>query len=296
MKRGKFLIHFIGIGAEKSGTSWLADCFREHPEIFVPKTKELFFFNEYDAHFLKVPSLRYSWGIDWYQKQFTPSKQEALLGEFTPTYMYDSKAIKRIKKHFPNAKIIISLRNPTKRAFSQYLHDIKLGLVDEEPFEKLLAKNPSYIKKSSYYKHLKPVFEMFPEKNILVIFFDDLKRNPKKTIKKAYKFAGVKNDAFKPEALNKKSNVATTARFRPLNKLLIQTEYFLRKHNLPFVLRLIEDLRLRELAAKISIMNRREIKDYPRIDKKTEKYLKKMLNKDISNLEKFLGVKLDNWK
>src|SRR3989344_1753054 len=103
----KFKLDFVGIGAEKAGTTWLADCLGDHPEIYIPRQKELFFFNKYDPHYLTVKNYRYKRGISWYKSQFRQSQPQTLKGEFSPTYIYDNEASFRIKKHFPDAKIIV---------------------------------------------------------------------------------------------------------------------------------------------------------------------------------------------
>ena len=55
------LPNFIGIGAQRAGSTWLYACLREHPQVYVPPEKELHFFN---AHFDR--------GLNWYKQQFPP--------------------------------------------------------------------------------------------------------------------------------------------------------------------------------------------------------------------------------
>ena len=109
-------VNFIGVGAQKSGTSWIYACLYEHPEICAP-IKEI--------HFFSRP--RYEKGIAWYEKQFDRCAVEKLRGEFSTSYLYTPEAAARIHAAYPDAKIIAVLRNPIDRAYSQYRNAIKAG-------------------------------------------------------------------------------------------------------------------------------------------------------------------------
>ena len=65
-----FRIDFIGIGAPKSGTTWLADCLRRHPQIFVPEQKELMYFNPYQNAYDPIDNYRYGKPLQWYHDFF----------------------------------------------------------------------------------------------------------------------------------------------------------------------------------------------------------------------------------
>ena len=122
-KKKDLNVDFIGIGAERSGTTWVSNCLNDHPEICFSKQKEIFFFNKLDRHFLKLENLRYKRGINWYKGFFNHCAPGAIKGEFTPTYLFCPYAPRRIKSYFPNVKIVVCLRDPVERAFSQYLHN-----------------------------------------------------------------------------------------------------------------------------------------------------------------------------
>ena len=76
---------FIIVGAEKSGTSSLCYYLSEHPDIFIPRTKEIHYFENKD-NFAK--------GLDWYEKQFSDWNGEKITGECTPFYMYEQGIFK----------------------------------------------------------------------------------------------------------------------------------------------------------------------------------------------------------
>lgn len=290
-----FKIDFIGIGTEKGATYWISDCLREHPEVCFSKKKEIVFFNEFDQHYLKYENLRYSWGIKWYERHFSHCSVKSIKGEFTPTYLYSKKTAQRIKKHFPNAKLIICLRDPVKRAYSQYLHDKSIGIIKDLKFSQALQKHDNYIEKGKYYKYLRYYYDLFPRKNIHVVLIDDLKNNSLKYIQKLYKFLNI-NSTYIPRNLKKRPNAASSAKFQFLNYFLLQAEYFLIKNKLNFFLRILENSGARRALFLFSYyMNRKPLDRYPQIDKQSEKKLRKLFQNDIKNLEKLIGRSLSRW-
>lgn len=86
------LPEFIGIGAQRAGTTWLHECLRTHPQVFVPLHKETQFFN-----------LHFERGLDEYRMSFCGAKPEAVVGEITPNYHHDEKALQRIREALPGA-------------------------------------------------------------------------------------------------------------------------------------------------------------------------------------------------
>ncbi|MBA3731354.1 MAG: sulfotransferase domain-containing protein, partial [Gammaproteobacteria bacterium] len=105
------LPNFLIIGASRCGTTWMANNIKSHPDVFMPPKKELHFF---DASFDK--------GWDYYAS-FFPDKKCAryrAIGEATPAYLYMPQVARLIKSRLPDVKMIVSLRNPIDRAYSQY--------------------------------------------------------------------------------------------------------------------------------------------------------------------------------
>jgi hypothetical protein len=293
----RFKLDFLGIGAEKAASLWIANCLREHPDVCFARNKELFFFNEYDPHLLKVRNLKYQRGITWYVRQFPNCAPDKLRGEYSPTYLYGKKTARRIKKYFPDVKFIVCLRDPVKRAFSQYLHDKSIGVIRNISFEEALARQENYILKGFYHKHLSYYFKLFPRKNFIIVFIDDIKKDPKKVIKKIYTHIGVKNVDFVPTSLNRKENVASQARLHFLNYFLIHVEYVFKRNNLEWVIRLLEKIGVRKVAYDLNqFVNRKPLSAYPKINPDTANMLRKKYLKDIEKLERLLKINLSSWK
>ncbi len=112
--------NFIIIGAGKSGTSSLYGYICDHPQVISSLKKELRFFN-YKPNFHK--------GINWYLSHFPPipKGKNLITGEATPGY-FGSDVQESISSRFPNIKLIVIIRNPVDRAFSQYNHWVRNGI------------------------------------------------------------------------------------------------------------------------------------------------------------------------
>ena len=105
---------FLGIGAPRSGSSWLHDLLAAHKAIVMPKDrKELDFFT---ANFHRGPV--------WYASYFDPSGRETITsaGEISPTYLYHPEIIPRIKSFESISRFLVILRNPIDRTYSDYAH------------------------------------------------------------------------------------------------------------------------------------------------------------------------------
>ena len=100
-----FSVDFIGVGAEKAGTTWLTRMLNAHPEINLSEPKEIFFFNKnnyYDQIHKINPN--YQKGLEWYAKRFLHCEVGKIKGEFSTSYLWDESAAKRIYKEFPKCE------------------------------------------------------------------------------------------------------------------------------------------------------------------------------------------------
>ena len=105
----RMLPTFIGIGAQRAGTTWAYNCLAEHPQVFMTRKKE--------QHFFYV---NYSRGLDWYAAQFAGAGSAVARGEITPDYLYHPEALANIARDLPDARLFVILRNPIDRAVSAY--------------------------------------------------------------------------------------------------------------------------------------------------------------------------------
>ena len=196
-------VDFIGIGAARCGTSWISNCLEEHPDIHIPSVKEIHYFD--DDNQLKK-------GLNYYLDFFKNNPGKKCQGEFTPRYMLYRSSLEEIARIFPEIKILISLRNPVDRAYSQYIYfRFNKKKEYERNFEKALTGYfmEDYLDKSRYANQISTVYKIFNKNNVHITFYSDIQNDPQKAIQDIYSFLGVDNQ-FKPGMLrsiiNKSSN------------------------------------------------------------------------------------------
>jgi hypothetical protein len=144
---------------------------------------------------------------DDYLQLYRDVNHEKAIGEASTSYMYSATAAREIYNYNPQAKVIMSLRNPMQRAYSHYLMNYKSGYVTGSFHEELLKdieREPKgwgisrlYLEHGFYAQQLKRYFDIFPKEQLLVVLFDDIKKDPAAVMQRVYRFLGV-DPAFHP--------------------------------------------------------------------------------------------------
>lgn len=284
-KENNFQIDFLGIAAPRSGTTWIAECLREHPEICLSSPKETYFFgtDKYEK-----------FGLKWYQKHFH-CKPNQIKGEYDAGYFLSEKAAKQIKKHFPEIKLIACLRNPAERAFSNYL-SAQSSSKKTKGFLEIIKENPQTLERGLYYKHLKKYFELFPKENILINIYEDIEKKPKSFIKKIYRFLEV-NENFIPKKINQKSNISKKYRVPFIKKIAGKTIKKLENSNYGVnILNFFRKIGLKKCFLFFEKLNSKKFNQKPTISSEAKQYLKNYYLEDIKNLEKLINRDLSHWK
>lgn len=184
------------VGAPKTGTSSFFEYLSGHPDIFLPAVKELHYFaypevadTYYDIPFVTSESE--------YLRLFDNRRNEKAAGDLSPSYLFRTEAVERIRRFQPEARIIISLRNPIKRAISHYLMDVRLGYQDR-PLAEFMQRTEEnrlfyeqYIEVGMYSKQIQAYLDRFGPENVLVLLYDDLVRDPQAYLREVLKHLGV---------------------------------------------------------------------------------------------------------
>lgn len=299
-------IDFIGIGAPRSASTWLSQCLYEHPHISFPTKhsqkklhpldKEQNFFSQ--SLFRKNYSQknRYSKGIDWYLNNFNWTNPNQTRGEFSVSYLADSKAPARIKKHFPNIKIITILRNPIDMIYSAYYHFKALVHTQVPPdFKQAILNDDTErlrLPWGLYHQHLQAYYHQFPSENIQIFLYDQVINNPKDLVKQAYHFLQI-DSSFSPPSLNTKRHAAVKTK----SSLIKDLSYSL--------LTALEKLKLKKLHQSLS-RHRRLYNLYhllnltptskPPLSQPVKDKLHQYYKEDINKLEKLINTDLSSWK
>ena len=191
---------FVGIGALKAGTSYLDAMLRSHPGLSLPAhLKEVEYFSRHHAR-----------GPAWYAGQFA-SDDGRPRGEISPQYLHDPACAERIRAANPTAKVLVSVRHPVARAYSQYRHWVQeTGFAGD--FAAFLAAHPGALERSHYWKQLQPYRDAFPAAQLHVIVFEDIVAEPVAVLRALYSFLGV-DPAHVPAAVGEAVNASGAPRF-----------------------------------------------------------------------------------
>ncbi len=202
---------FLVIGAQKCGTTWLAEMVRQHPEVVVARVKELHFFDNRE---------NYRRGLDWYRSQFPLHAGARAAGEFTPNYFWtsdghaelDEGRCKRdiprlVHAGLPELKLIVCLRDPVERAVSAYFHHIRQGRISDKQRLAEVAHRFGIETMGFYDEHLRNWMEYFPADQFLVLIYElDLRdENKRSTLRRVFEHIGV-DDSFAPRDLYARHN------------------------------------------------------------------------------------------
>lgn len=277
---------FIGLGAQKSGSSWIYACLHDHPEICIPR-KEIHFFSR-ERNWLK--------GYDWYIRNFSSCNEEKKSGEFSTSYLYDEQTPLRIYKNFSDIKLIISLRNPIDRAFSNYINDVKTGAVPRNvKFLDALVDHPEYINQGYYSTQINRYLTYFDRKQILLLIYEDSIRDPQEFIKKIYKFIGV-TDSFASSYLNRRINIARIPKYLWIDRLLREISFSMRKHGFYNLFWYIKKFAIADSIR--SLNTRSDSDDSKRIDDDTRKFIYEHyeIENEVSEISKLIGRDLEEWR
>ena len=202
----RVLPDFLVIGVGRSGTTSLYYYLDQHPSIVKSSYDEIGFFDD-----------NFHLGLSWYRSMFTTIFTKFLIKlktkyfmtyEVTPWYVRRPWTARRIKKIFPNIKLIIVLRNPIDRTYSHYhlstQNDEKRDFkaVIKEDMKNIsqwdiTEKNDSYfsnqvqnskLARGFYYEQIIPWFELFSKEQIMIISSEDLASKTQSTLREIFSF------------------------------------------------------------------------------------------------------------
>mmetsp|Transcript_37362 Transcript_37362/g.43492 ORF Transcript_37362/g.43492 Transcript_37362/m.43492 type:complete len:382 (-) Transcript_37362:654-1799(-) len=219
-------ISFFGIGAQKAGTSWLHFLLSQHPDLTLPRQKEVHF---WDWNRTK--------GLGWYTKQFIDDvscknrdkkmcKNDMLYGEITPCYAaLNEKDIIEIRTLFPDAKLVFIARDIVERTWSALLMELRNSVkgidagnfatlsVHDDALERFYdeeadpdkydddyfmerIRHSTHSRRSNYAACLKMWLKHFPKEQLLILNFREISENPRIILAQVCDFLGLETDKY----------------------------------------------------------------------------------------------------
>jgi hypothetical protein len=237
---------FVCIGAQKSGTTWLARVLSSHPDMFMSPVKELHYFDHVSGltqhlserklrsrnrkflqrlltqwHRFRELKAQRSWyktylsgPIDdaWYATLFRNREGKRFAGEATPEYAIIGEAgFRHLARLAPDARLLFIMRNPVTRAWSQALHHcrtthrdaMRLGTAE---MIRIMEDAPNFEALCDYAATLETVARVFPQEQIMTLFYEDMHQDREGALRKVCAFIGIPFDQKALPELGKRFN------------------------------------------------------------------------------------------
>jgi len=292
---------FLVVGTARAGTTALHYQLRTHPQLFLPSQKEPCFFC-FNGQIPNYKNAKFSFAVtdhEAYSELYINAKVNQLKGEISTPYLYlHNQTIKNIQKFYSCRQlpmIVIILRNPFERAYSQYRWKVRDGreklsfedaLRNEEfRIEENFSFDYHYATRGLYAEAVKNFLDNFPK--VKIVLYENYKYDFSSTMKKLCDFIGVDNDFNFNATANVNSSASTG--YPVLNNL------FFGESNLKYrLLRKVPDNIRSNLKEKLIRFNNSG-KKIPPVSEEAKEYLKNFYYHDILKLQSITNFDLSNW-
>jgi hypothetical protein len=311
------LPNFFIVGAPKAGTTSLYYYLDQHPDICMSPIKEPNYFaseirpenfspefREWVGHdtrslqqYLAGPMLDKRFGgivSDWkeYLRLFNKAGGKRAIGEASVCYLWSTSAAQNIRRAIAEAKIIMILRDPAERAFSQYLQAVAGGWVRKSFHDQITGSSLSETKKFQvfypflefglYYQQVKRYLDVFPRENVRIYLYEQYREQPSDTFADICRFLHVDPD-FLPDM-----------RQRHLEHRIpkyITLSYFLKKYGVWKGLGRYSPDAIRPALRKMVLRQTRSVV----LDPADREFLCAYYKDNIQQLSRLLNRDLNNW-
>jgi Sulfotransferase domain len=189
-------IDFIGVGAPKSGTTWLAACLGEHPDLCMAEPTALNYF----CKNMIWPEFRacHGLGAKWVADRFVHCKPHQLLGEISPNYLYDPPSPELIFRHNPACRLIFCFRHPVD-VLASFYYQIAKETPLPSTIEGFIDQYPEVQRVGLYHRHLQVFLTRFPVAQCLFLLFQDIQKDAGGVVKQCFSFLGVTPEFVPPD-------------------------------------------------------------------------------------------------
>lgn len=278
--------NFFIVGAPKSATTNMSYYLKQHPKVFMPEYLEPYYFARLDVpknYHRKIISNKKK-----YLGLFKRATNHKAIGESSPIYLYCPHSAQDIKDHFPDSKIIISLRNPIEITQSQYFslqfmrYDIRSFSEILDSDEEQIARGEFYIDKllqaGFYSKHIKRFQKIFPTDSIKIVIFEEYIKNTIPTINSLLSFLDIDG----PTEFVEPPKGAYRTPKNNMTRILLENSTFRKTAQL-----LIPTVTRQRVGDRFFAKETKK----PPISQDVRKRLKKIYEQDVRDLEQLLGRK-----
>jgi hypothetical protein len=285
--------NFFVVGAAKCGSTSVWKYLKRHPQVFIPEMKDPSFFISTP----RAPGRDHCAGnLEAYQNVYREAKGYKAIGDTTVGYLFDRNAARGIHAVCPHARIVILLRDPVARAYSNYYMYERYGVERSSFFEAVQrdhskaieANNWSglfpqlYVELGLYYEQVLRYIETFGREQVGIYLFEDMQKDTRGLMSEICGHIGVDPALLDSKELARVHNPGRVPRVRWL--------YNIARAVLSLkVRRRILSPSVSEWLGETPLFYKRY--KQPR-DQRATKYLQSIYEPDLCRLEALLGRKL----
>jgi hypothetical protein len=309
------LPNFFIVGAPKAGTTSLYNYLAQHPDIYMSPIKEPCHFSteirpenfseEMGPGFESAVRAQKEYlqglmteqrfggiGIEWidYLKLFLNVTRETAIGEASVLYLWSKTAAENIRSKVPHARILMILRDPVSRAFSEYREAISAGALRcsfRKYLEVCLRRNDTdklslywpVLETGLYYGGVKRYLDRFPRENICIFLYEDYQGEQARVLTEIFRFLRVD------------SGFVADLSERHLVPRFIAVNHFLKKHGVWQLVTKLSPRRLRSFLTKLIVRPGSAVDPSPA----DREFLLHYYRSDIEKLASLLGRDLSAW-
>lgn len=281
------------IGAPKSGSTWFARVLDEHPEIQVSKPKEPKFLTTYASPYMARPPPTFMSSWRWYADCYPGDASINI--DFSITMMADPVAPARVQSVFPDAKLLLVLRDPVARLYSAYKHAQRGQLngtphhQSVEPSFEEAVQNKALLRRSCYAELLESWLKVYPPDRFHVVTQDEIRKDPLSTVQRTFFFLDVDTD-FQPPRLDRKVHPSPLT--RGIREKITKGANWARAHKMG---RLVDSIGRRFPYRFVSRLDRKKVR-YPPMDPNLDEELRVRFLPEIEKIEQMFDLDLSGWK
>jgi len=287
------LPNFLVVGAAKCGTTSIYNYLKQHPEVFLPDHKDCFFLSgskglKKDDNKNAPPWVIQSFQV--YADSFKGNEKAKAVGDVCVSYLYyHEETIRNIGKYLNQPKIIIILRNPVERAYSNFMMYKKFG-EEKRGFRQALAEDetePSklYKKQGLYTEQVQAYLDNF--KDVKIYLYEDLMNDSVAMMQDMFAFLGV-DSSFRPDTAIR-HNISGMPRVKLLNT------FFLNQHLQKYVSAVTSAIRLKTPIKKMTTFINGKNLEKTFMAEADRQYLVNFYQKDVESLQNLIQRDLTHW-
>lgn len=290
------LVNTLIIGAGRSGTTSIAAYLAAHPEVNFSITKEL--------HYFSIPDL-YKRGEPYFHSLF-PDATKKITTTADTYLLMDHAAPEKVRAYNPHMKIIIMLRDPISRSYSNYNYSINFGHEKKEhsflstidlenerlnTLDIVDVNNTCHFYGSLYHKHISHWNKYFDVSQLVILKLNDLKNDPELFYRNLCSRLDINYVPF--EGDKKEFNAASGAKSIWLQQFLLNRNNPIRKM-ISFLLRPFRNLVIKSgIIDKVYAMNKKQVVIQP-LSPHEKEIAAQYFSEDLTQLKKDYGISFDN--